>query len=539
MYKYNLPNIDGMIKQYETENNSLIIIGANGSGKSRLGAWIEENNIDNVHRIGAQRSLQFGDYISLKSYKQASNLLLYGEEKESNSHASRWGWNGNKCRYTTSMLSDYEYVLSAVIAKRNQELEKYFNECKTMEQEGKEYNKVPEIVTDAFTNIWNEIFPHRQIIFDDARVTTILKKDDKEIKYNGNEMSDGEKVALYLIAQALCVPENKTVIIDEPELHLHRSIMNKLWIAIENVRKDCLFIYITHDTQFAASHNQAEKIWVKEYDGHIWKWEYISESELPEQLLLDILGNRKDVLFVEGTIDSYDTKLYSEIYKDYYIIPCGSCTEVIKRTKVMNNSLQLHHLKCYGIIDRDFRSEYEMESYRSDNIFTLGVAEVENLFLVEELLQIVNQILGYTSDENIDSIKKYIIDRRFAKQINTQICKAIVSEIKYKLSTIEILDKSEENIEESLSNIYDDISYNDVSTEIKTKFNKILQERVYKKVLAVFNAKSLYKSIGQYFGIENKSYCDFIIRQLNGERQIDIKKAIQLYLPKEIPINIS
>ena len=101
---------------------------------------------------------------------------------------------------------------------------------------------------------------------------------------------------------------------------------------------------------------------------------------LPEQMLLDILGNRKPVIFVEGTVDSYDTKLYSEIFKDYYVIACGSYSSVITWTKAMRQTMQLHDLRCYGIIDRDYRTDYEIESYKADNIFTLKVAEVENLF---------------------------------------------------------------------------------------------------------------------------------------------------------------
>lgn len=72
-------------------------------------------------------------------------------------------------------------------------------------------------------------------------------------------MSDGERVGLYLMAQSLCVPSDKTIIIDEPEIHLHRSIMNRLWEAIEAEREDCFFIYITHDTQFASNHKNSKK----------------------------------------------------------------------------------------------------------------------------------------------------------------------------------------------------------------------------------------------------------------------------------------
>ena len=125
-------------------------------------------------------------------------------------------------------------------------------------------------------------------------------RDGTGTPYNSNQMSDGERAVLYLAAQVLCVPQNKTLIIDEPEVHLHRSIMNRLWVALEKYRPDCFFIYITHDTQFAAAHGQSDKIWIKEYDGTNWKLEKILDNELPEELLFDILGSRKNVLFVEG-----------------------------------------------------------------------------------------------------------------------------------------------------------------------------------------------------------------------------------------------
>lgn len=56
MVKYKLPNEQGQPKEYELENNSIIIIGANGSGKSKLGAWMEQQDMQNTHRVGAQRS---------------------------------------------------------------------------------------------------------------------------------------------------------------------------------------------------------------------------------------------------------------------------------------------------------------------------------------------------------------------------------------------------------------------------------------------------------------------------------------------------
>ena len=39
-YTYWLPDATGAKKDYTTESNAVVIIGANGAGKSKLGAWI-------------------------------------------------------------------------------------------------------------------------------------------------------------------------------------------------------------------------------------------------------------------------------------------------------------------------------------------------------------------------------------------------------------------------------------------------------------------------------------------------------------------
>ena len=537
-YKYKLPSANGQPEERTAENNSLIIIGANGSGKSKLGAWIEQNDMDNTHRVSAQRSLNFGEYIQLKSYEQAENLLLYGTEnvtgQDSHQKNKQVRWNYGKL--TTSLLQDYENVLAALIAMKHNKNDAFINDCKEKEKFKQTYDKVPNTVVDTLKRIWQNVFSQRDIDFDDNKVTATLKKSDgTKTSYKGSEMSDGERVGLYLIAQCLCIPQNRTVIIDEPEIHLHRSIMNRLWIEIEKERQDCFFIYITHDTQFAANHKQAKKIWVKSFDGNNWDLEEVNESSLPEQLLLDILGNRKKVLFVEGDANSYDTKLYREIYNDYYVIPCGGCSTVIAQTKAMKNTPQLHELECFGIIDRDFRSEHEINALKSNNIFTLNVAEVENLFLVEELLDVVNTILAKQDKTSIESIKNVINDR-FSQEISRQILEATVSESKYQLSIIDIPKSDENAAKQKLNDLKTNIDFDKIKSEQATKFNNILITKEYKQVLSVFNKKDVVKSIGHHIGLNDKDYCDFVIRQMQGSKLQDIIYAIQPYLPKEIKI---
>lgn len=530
-YKYLLPNEKGEKEEHITNNNSLIIVGANGSGKSKLGAWMERNDIENTHRVGAQRSLNFEEFISLKSLEQAQNLLFYGQGKQDKTKGGRWGYRNDR-RDTTRLMNDYEYALSSIIAKKNNQNDEYLKKCKEKDSKGEQHDRVPETVIDVLQRIWNIVFPQRDIDFKDSKVTTILRKDGEEpIPYKGNEMSDGERVGLYLIAQCLSVPKNKTIIIDEPEIHLHRSIINRLWNEIEKERKDCFFVYITHDTQFASQHKNSDKVWVKEYDGTVWELEKLTDlsNKLPEQLLLDIMGNRKKVLFVEGTEGSYDTKLYSEIYKDYYVVSCGSCIAVINRTKAMKNTPLLHHLECYGIIDRDYRTENEINALEEHNVFTLDVAEVENLFLIEEVLKVIKEILFPGDDVKVNKIKE-AISERFKNQKNGQICEALVSELKYQLNIIDISSTKEDEVKQKLKTAYENISYDEIKENIERKFN---EADTYKEILKVFNCKKLSN---EPEAVLIKDYYDFVIGQLVGEKAEDIIIAIKNYLPDEIHI---
>lgn len=60
--KIDLPKAHGQTEEVETVQ-SLLLIGANGSGKTRLGTWIEMDSPfkEKVHRLSAQKSLAMPD----------------------------------------------------------------------------------------------------------------------------------------------------------------------------------------------------------------------------------------------------------------------------------------------------------------------------------------------------------------------------------------------------------------------------------------------------------------------------------------------
>lgn len=66
-------NADGLSKiEFST---SILVVGANGAGKTRLGTWIEfsSSDRDKVHRISAQKSLTMPDSTTPKSIDLATS----------------------------------------------------------------------------------------------------------------------------------------------------------------------------------------------------------------------------------------------------------------------------------------------------------------------------------------------------------------------------------------------------------------------------------------------------------------------------------
>lgn len=234
-------------------SSSVVITGANGSGKTRLGVWMEFEGSQNkiVRRISAQKSLTMPDFSNTSSMEEAETDLEFGSKqvKETKAHpvfyktSSRWG---NKP--STFLLSDYDKLMVYLFTDLFQ---------KSMDHSER---KSPEnnAIIYKVKSIWELVLPHRELIIKAGKVRTKIKGDSGS-PYNASDMSDGERVIFYLIGQCLSVNENSILVIDEPELHIHKSIHSKLWSILEIEREDCLFVYITHDLDFAAQKSSAEK----------------------------------------------------------------------------------------------------------------------------------------------------------------------------------------------------------------------------------------------------------------------------------------
>lgn len=498
--------------------SNFVIIGANGSGKSHLGAWIEENQNEgiNVLRISAQRALTIPKTIMVQSEEVSWNKIYYGNETDKRKD-HKWGW-GNP---TSTLVNDYESVLSAVFARDNKENKAYVDECKQLEAQEKPHNNVPKMISDLMIEVWNSVFPHRKIKLEDACIKVALPNDETAT-YQANNMSDGERVAIYLIGQCLIAPAKTIVVIDEPEIHLHKTIMHKLWDEIEKCCSDKTLVYITHDLDFAASRKDSTKIWVKSYQGNS-TWEYSildSNGDIPDRLYFEVLGSRKPVLFVEGEKGSYDTHLYSYIYDGYNIIPCGNCYNVIAMTKAFNNEKvrSLHNNNIFGIVDRDYMTREEITSLENHNIKVLHIAEIENLYLLEGVIRAVAENQGLSADEKFESVKTFVF-KEFSKEKESQICKMCERDIHHRLKGYSVgKNATKVYIGEQLKALVEQIDTNGMYEEYENQIDQIIAKQNYDELLLRYNRKSLHKRVSPFFDLASNNYPELVLRLLKTER---------------------
>lgn len=531
--KIKIPSINGEEKYIE-DKQSIILIGANGSGKTRMSIWIDENNPEiQIHRISAQKSLNMPPMVSPTELEIAEEKFLYGLTYDDKNWLRTAGKKNNRWgqKPETHLLNDFDMLMEFLVTENYQKSIEYRANHKSGNMQFDNETRLEKI-----KSIWENVITHRKMKISTGKIE-VFEKESPEEYYNGSEMSDGERAIFYFIGEALSVPSGCIIIVDEPENHLHKSILLRLWNAIEIVRQDCTFIYITHSLEFASSRINAQIIWVKGLKSNFqWDYEVLEDGSAWDNLMLEILGNRQKVLLVEGTPDkSIDRKLYAMLFPEYNIISLESCNSVIQYTKAYQKLRDIHYVDIKGIIDRDRRSNEEIINHNNNNIYTPDVAEIENLFLLPEVIKVV---CIKQSKEEYASILTAVQDKTFeflAREIDSQAL--MFSKQKCQNDIFRIINDKANSIEDyknNISTIKDAVKIDEVYNECKHELTIIVENRDFLGALKVINNKGLlpYAQLSNFFGWKKDYYIDYVLRLLSmgDETSVDLKSAFKKYI---------
>lgn len=216
-FEISIPTFSGVTLIQVEQGSSVVFVGANGTGKTRLATHIEILLNLNAHRVSAHRALVLNPLVAKISEKQALLGLRTGFIDSSAEVDYRTGhrWQG---KAATALLNDFDFLIQALFAEQaNKSLETH-KKVRLGDHSPADPTKFERLV-----EIWERLLPHRKLHIsgDDVQVSV----SGEEEYYSGSEMSDGERAVFYMLGQALVAAENSLIIFDEPELHVHRSII--------------------------------------------------------------------------------------------------------------------------------------------------------------------------------------------------------------------------------------------------------------------------------------------------------------------------
>lgn len=396
-YKFSIQTSNnGIVSIPLIEGNSLFVLGANGVGKSTLMHKLFTQNSGHAKRILAHRQTWFTD--------NAMNMTA-SQKKQTESHIkstdnqvySRWKDDYSQQRTSLSIfdLINSENIRARNIASAvdgdNLELAKEHSRGQAPIKAINELMAVSNIPIKVFLGKDEQLF---------------ASKNGSE-PYSIAELSDGERNALLIGADVLTTEPNSLIIIDEPERHLHRSIISPLLTTLFRKRNDCVFVISTHDVHLPIDHSNSSVLLVRgcQWQGKNikdWDADLISaETTIPETVKRDILGSKRKLLFVEGQSSSLDRQIYQLIFPNVTVIPQGNCGQVERAVDGIKGTENIHWISAYGLVDADDRTEEQIQGLLLKGIVALPFYSVEALYyhlhILEQVAIKISELTGQNS----------------------------------------------------------------------------------------------------------------------------------------------
>lgn len=514
------------------EGSSTFLVGANGSGKTRLAVRAEQQLGEKAHRISAHRSLSLNPVVAKISQRNALAGLRYGYtdrpdlQKIEFRMGGRWGGKAE-----TVLLNDFDFLIQALFADQSNIALQTHNAVHAGNISNPGLTRFQKLVL-----IWKRILPHRdlQVTGDDISVSA-----DGQPSYSASAMSDGERAVFYMLGQVLLAEAASVLIFDEPELHVHRAILGRLWDEIEAARPDCAFMVITHDLEFAAS-RPGQKYVIRRYQAP-GKWDIESVPEhtgFSEEISTLILGSRKPILFVEGARSSLDLAIYRSCYPDWTVVPRGACENVIHAVVTMRHNASLTRITCSGIVDADDYSDEEKQQLAYHGVKVLPVSEIENLFLLPEVASAVLEEEKFCGEEirhKLESLQTAVLaevtSTGATERVVMRYCRRRIDR------TLKKIDLKDAATMSELATFYRErtaaLDVESIATEVRRRIETAVQNKDLPMLMANFDDKGLLAIAAHHLkGSSKRDFESWLTRTLRHSKATKLRAAVSNVLPE-------
>ena len=518
----NIPIIESEPLSIPLEAGSgLFIVGPNGSGKSALIQHaVTSLGSQNVRRISAHRQtwMQSGA-IGLTP----QNRREFGQRHDNEERNPMYRWREwNPEGQISSVMFD-------LVAKDNDQARRIADQARAGNYE--EMELIVKGEPGIFDQI-NELLDLANLavtVENSAGENLFAQRKITNERYDIAQMSDGERNAVILAANVLTVNPGTVLLIDEPERHLHRSIIEPLLSALFAQREDCTFIVSTHELALPMCNPEASVLVVRSCQwvgdkADAWDAKLIGkDANLPEDVKRAILGSRKRILFVEGQPQSLDVQLYGTLFPGISVIPVGGCDDVINAVEGMRNSSDLHDVKAFGLIDGDNRDGDDVSRLNQKGIYALNAYSVESIYYCSDAMSAVArrqaESLGRNPDEMVQDAANRALEELgkgdLAKTMSARRCERKVRE---ELQSQMPDWKSIPNNPSHAINLNTGIWYQ----EELSYFEKLLADKDLEKIIARYPVRhsGTLDNIAAAFVLNKKTYRGTLIARVRTDADL-------------------
>lgn len=386
-FQLSIPETGGTPLQLTLEiGQILFVLGANGTGKSSLMQRLSKDHRKDTRWISAHRQSWFqSDSISISpQQKRETEANMRSADGQSE---SRWkdDFAGQRANMAIYELIEAENIDARAIAKA------------VRAEDSQLVEKLKK--TDSPIRVINELLKASNLPLELSlhENEQVVASKFGSAPYSIAHLSDGERNALLIAANVLTAKPGILILVDEPERHLHRSIISPLLTQLFKKRRDCAFVVSTHDVLLPLDNPEARTLLIRactynNTDVSAWDADLVpSDAAIDEVLKGDILGSRKKILFVEGTDRSLDQPLYSLIFPEVSVIAKSNCRDVEHAVTGVRGAENLHWLCVFGIVDSDGRPAAEIEELKQQGIYAVPAYSVEALYYHPEIQRRVTE----------------------------------------------------------------------------------------------------------------------------------------------------
>ncbi len=400
-FELQVPRIEGEALQHSiSSGEALFLLGANGTGKSSLMHRFFTAHYGSARRISAHRQTWFmsGAVTLSPEQKRQTESNIQNSDR---SPESRWAdqYSAHRASIAIFDLIDAENIRARRIAS-------------AVDQDSIELAKRLS-AKEAPISVINELLQlsNLPIVISVHENEQVLASKSGSDPYSIAELSDGERNALLIAASVLTVKPDTLLLIDEPERHLHRSIISPLLTLLFAKRLDCAFVVSTHEVMLPLDNPNSRTLLLRgcKYENKsVTSWDadlVPTDAEVDEELKKDILGSRRKMLFVEGIEGSLDKPLYSVLFPNVSVVPKASCKDVEHAVKGIRAANNLHWLRAFGVVDNDGRSVDEIENLKTHGVYALPVFSVESVYYdLEVQRRVTERHAGVTGEDALARI---------------------------------------------------------------------------------------------------------------------------------------